>query len=194
MTRPGWLTPGDWRPVRLPISDVLLIAWTMITQALIRGWDYGTGVESSKTLAVIENAAPLWVWSAAFMIGAAILLVGVALRCHSIVWLGHGSLMVAYATLAVGLAGPALASVHPGAWGVATIIVGAALGLVAIRPHTDRRTLSWGTTTAFLLIIIPTSTTPRAAAMLMLPLVMHALTWWRTGPRPSEATTYVGAR
>lgn len=112
---PYRLTAGSWRQAQLLTVDIGLIIYASVFIALARGYDYGTGREMgvngmrpSPALSLVERTAPLWLWSAAFLAGGFILLVGVATRTHLVVWLGHIWLFWAYAILMVGILVPTL--------------------------------------------------------------------------------------
>ena len=108
--RPRWTRArGDWEPVRLPIGDVLLVLCAMSFQAWVRGLDYGTGNDGTRThaLYIVEQTFPpfgLKAWSALFLTGALVLAGGILLRRHFVVWLGHAVLWITYFALGIGLA------------------------------------------------------------------------------------------
>lgn len=121
------LTRGSWQPARLVQVDVLLACYAAVVQAFFRSWDYTTGVEAHggapASLSLVERAFPLWVWLAAFAIGAMTLLYGVRSRRHLVVWAGHFWLFGCYLVLGVGILLPALG--HPYLDGVrnATVLI-----------------------------------------------------------------------
>lgn len=95
---------GSWRAPRLTGIDVVVIICSLITQGVIRSWDYSTGDDQiASSLSLIEDAFPLVVWGA--ILGSLIitLTVGMWLRVHMLVWATHGLLGVVYFTLMVGM-------------------------------------------------------------------------------------------
>ena len=101
---PNTFAPGSWEPGRFRLSDALVIKVTMVFMALARGFDYIT--PPSRVTEVTETmmlAFPLTVWGGAFLILAAMLAVGLALRIHFLVWLGHGLLAAVYVAVFVSL-------------------------------------------------------------------------------------------
>ena len=94
-----------WLPARMSGGDLLLITWTLIGMALARGSDYAVGNDVIRVgLMVVEMAAPLWVWAAAFISFGLVLTVGVLARIHVVVYIGHWLLGIAYAMLAFAIA------------------------------------------------------------------------------------------
>lgn len=101
---PNTFAPGSWEPGRFHLSDALIIKGTLVLMALARGFDYIT--PPSRVTEVTETmmlAFPLTVWGGAFLILAAMLAVGLALRIHFLVWLGHGLLAAVYVAVFVSL-------------------------------------------------------------------------------------------
>lgn len=84
------MSRGDWRPARLVPGDIVALAITLASQAMLRAWDYGTGQDSTgPALALVERAAPLWVWALVFAAGDLALIAGLIRRRHLAVWAGH---------------------------------------------------------------------------------------------------------
>jgi len=99
----------DWRPARLVHGDIIALTATLVAQASIRAYDYGTGADGTgRSLALVERAAPLWVWALIFAAGDLCLIAGMVRRCHMAVWAGHVSLAIAYLVLTVGILIPTL--------------------------------------------------------------------------------------
>lgn len=101
---PNTFAPGSWEPGRFHLSDALLLKVTLVLMAFARGFDYIT--PPSRVTEVTETmmlAFPLTVWGGAFLILAAMMAVGLALRIHFLVWLGHGLLAAAYVAVFVSL-------------------------------------------------------------------------------------------
>ena len=101
----------DWRPARLVHGDIIALTATLAAQASLRAYDYGTGHEgdgAARSLALVERAAPLWVWALVFAAGDVCLVAGMVRRSHMLVWAGHMSLAIAYVVLCVGILIPTL--------------------------------------------------------------------------------------
>ena len=93
-----------WRPAVLTAGDIVLATYAVVTMALLRAYDYGTGNDASPTLSIVEAAMPLGVWSALFAIGGLVLLIGARCRIHALVWTGHAWLFILYLALLTGIA------------------------------------------------------------------------------------------
>src|SRR5699024_7895865 len=101
---PNTFAPGSWEPGRFHLSDALFLKVTLVLMALARGFDYIT--PPSRVTEVTETmmlAFPLTVWGGAFLILAAMMAVGLALRIHFLVWRGRGLLAAAYVAVFVSL-------------------------------------------------------------------------------------------
>lgn len=109
--------PGSWVQARLVRFDKTLVTLLLAGIALVRAWDYATppwwaGRPSpSLGLAVVERAAPLWLWVVLLTVGGLTLAVSAVLRVHIGVFLGHAVLTVVYMALGAGLLGEYLT--HP---------------------------------------------------------------------------------
>lgn len=109
----GWLRKiltARWRPAVLTAGDIVLATYAVVTMALLRAYDYGTGNDASPTLSIVEAAMPLGVWSALFAIGGLVLLIGARCRIHALVWTGHAWLFILYLALLTGIAWAAAAA------------------------------------------------------------------------------------
>ena len=101
--------PGSWAQARLSRFDTTVLTVLLAVMALVRAWDYATPPSwapseavGSISLAVVESAAPMWLW-VAWLAGGGLVLAGAALtRIHVGVWAGHALLFVAYVALAAG--------------------------------------------------------------------------------------------
>ena len=101
---PNTFAPGSWEPGRFRLSDALVIKGTLVLMAFWRGFDYITPPPRLGPITeTMMLAFPLEVWGGAFLILAAMMAVGLALRIHFLVWLGHGLLAAAYVAVFVSL-------------------------------------------------------------------------------------------
>lgn len=101
---PNTFAPGSWEPGRFHLSDALVLKGTLVFMAFWRGFDYLTPPsEITQTIETMMLAFPLTVWGGAFLVLAAVLVVGLILRIHFLVWLGHGLLAAAYVAVFVSL-------------------------------------------------------------------------------------------
>lgn len=84
-------------------SDVRNLSIALAVIAALRGADYLTprAVAGTGALSQIEAAAPLWVWSAGFLLGALGLGVGM-LRSHRLVWAAHWLLAAIWTVFVIG--------------------------------------------------------------------------------------------
>ena len=102
---PNTFAPGSWEPGRFHLSDALVLKVTLVFMAFWRGFDYLIPPsEITQTIETMMLAFPLTVWGGAFLVLAAVLVVGLILRIHFLVWLGHGLLAAAYVAVFVSLA------------------------------------------------------------------------------------------
>ena len=102
---PNTFAPGSWEPGRFHLSDALLLKGTLVFMAFWRGFDYITPPPAlTPVTETMMLAFPLSVWGGAFLVLAAMLTAGLALRIHCLVWLGHGLLAAAYVAVFASLA------------------------------------------------------------------------------------------
>ena len=93
--------------VRLIWPEVVAIQVAILLAAALRGLDYLLPPDTktaSTTLSVIEKAAPLDVWSALFLVGGVLGLVGLRVTRWPLASIGHVILLATYAAFAVGSA------------------------------------------------------------------------------------------
>lgn len=93
-----------WEPVKLGPADTTILSIALLAAAIVRALDYSTGSDAigAPGLAGIEEAFPLWAWSAALLGGCAVLASGMIARRHLQVFLGHSLFAVIYTGLFVG--------------------------------------------------------------------------------------------
>lgn len=133
---------GSWETPRLTGIDVLVVILSLLTQAIVRSWDYSTGDDRvSASLTLIEDAFPLWIWGIILGVLAGALLLGIGLRIHLLVWSSHALLSFMYSILMIGMLIAVLDN-NPFPWdgirGVTLLMTPAILhGVLAIRtgPH-----------------------------------------------------------
>lgn len=112
----GWLKrhQGTWRPgMPVMVSGLILAVYNF--QQYIRGLDYVTGdrPDTTESLTVVEQAMPLPMWGAAFLMVAFIVTAGMVLRQARILITGCLLSVVLYAGLTWGLAMKMLARMRP---------------------------------------------------------------------------------
>lgn len=102
--KPRSFLTARWRPAVLTAGDIVLATYAVVTMALLRAYDYGTGTDITPTLTIVEAAMPLWLWSVLFAGGGMALLIGARCRIHALVWTGHAWLFVLYLAMLTGIA------------------------------------------------------------------------------------------
>lgn len=95
---------GSWQSPRLVRIDILVLIVTLLTQAGIRAWDYGTGNDRfDQSLTLIEEAIPLYGWGIILGVLTFSLALGIALKIHIVVWASHFLLGSMYLILTIGM-------------------------------------------------------------------------------------------
>lgn len=83
-------TPIPWQWARF-------LSWVLAGNSLIWGWDLThTPPRVTKSLTIIETMASLHTWGKWFYVGGALLLLGLLIKRHLVVWIGHGVCAVLY--------------------------------------------------------------------------------------------------
>lgn len=83
----------------------LIVMYLFSLEPLVRGLDYVTGDNASvsKMLRPVEEAMPLWVWGAIFIVASVLFITGVARRRHNFIIAGSLLTVATYGTFAVGV-------------------------------------------------------------------------------------------
>lgn len=116
--------------------------------AILRAWDYfavySSPLPNPAALTTVEQAAPLWVWSALLVGAATLIIIGSFAPPRLLLILsGHLSLCVLYAALSSGLIWQTLTDDRPGGWRVGTSVLVFALvhGAFAKAVETQRQAI-----------------------------------------------------
>ena len=93
-----------WEPGLQPDLS-LLVMYLLSLEPLVRGIDYITGDRDSASSALrpVEEAMPLWVWGAIFIVASVLFIAGVARRKHNFIIAGSLLTVATYGTFAVGV-------------------------------------------------------------------------------------------
>lgn len=83
----------------------LMVMYLFSLEPLVRGLDYVTGDNASvsEALRPVEEAMPLWVWGAIFIVASVLFIAGVARRRHNFIIVGSLLTVATYGTFAVGV-------------------------------------------------------------------------------------------
>ena len=116
---PNTFAPGSWEPGRFHLSDALLLKGTLVFMAFWRGFDYITPPPAlTPVTETMMLAFPLSVWGGAFLVLAAMLTAGLALRIHFLVNIplppGTTSFSFAGSSVALRSLYPRMISSNPG--------------------------------------------------------------------------------
>lgn len=81
----------------LPWYIARTLSWVLAGNALVTGWDYlHTPEQMTRSLTMVEQLATLHTWGIWYVAGGGILLLGLSIRRHLVVWLGHFLLACLY--------------------------------------------------------------------------------------------------
>lgn len=203
--RRGLLT-ADWRIAAVTTRDVVLAQIALAFWGGIRAADYAAQVGApTEMVSLIEQSMPMWVWVVLCWSVTFLVLTGITIRRHFVVWLGHAVGVVVYSSLTVGAFLTCidgwphpLSIVHPQidrtVWAImlaAVAVVPATAWFLQRGRHLGRR--SYGAT---VLLIAPTvaaimtvmTLLPADGLRSVGPLItiagLHGVFAMRSGPRP----------
>lgn len=144
----GWLTrtlgAGTWRPATLTSGDIITIKLTLALVVLGRAVDYSFDLAVGQGDA-IEQLGPIGMWATICATVGLLLLIGIALRSHGLVFAGHFLGMWTYLALAAGAIQHAFSLHPPDEWRRAgpLLVLSLVHGLFALRsgptPLEDQR-------------------------------------------------------
>lgn len=188
-----------WTPAVLPTRDVILIGAALLAQVVVRGIDYMRGIgDRAPEYAYLTEVYPIELVGATLFAAAATGLLGMAIRCHVMVWSGHYAVAAAYTIIAGTmlvsiLADPQLGWDHYGTGGIAgavgslTLVAALATVLWVILRRIRRRI----TTTVTLIVtgvtigaVVIIEAPVRAPGIFLVAALCHGLIALRTGPAP----------
>lgn len=73
------------------------VSWVLGINALVAGWDYlHTPQRTAMSLTMVERIATLHTWGWMYVVASLILMLGLAVNRHALVWLGHFTLALLY--------------------------------------------------------------------------------------------------
>jgi hypothetical protein len=90
--------------LNLPWWVARTMSWLLAVHAFATGYDYINTPEEApqaKSLVMVERIATLHTWGIWYLLAGCVLVAGLLIVRHAIVWLGHFSLLVLYAGFAV---------------------------------------------------------------------------------------------
>lgn len=111
--------------------NALLLQLVALALATFRGLDYLAGAAGQVAhggLSLVEQALPLQVWGAAFLVAVVVCAVGIVARCWPLAVAGHAGQAGLYAALAIGVVAAGQLS---GSWvGVAWLVAAAGFNVI----------------------------------------------------------------
>lgn len=94
---------ADWRIAAVTTRDVVIAQVILAVWGGVRAADYAAQVGApTEMVSLIEEAMPMWAWVGLCWAVPFLVLTGIALRRHFMVWLGHAVGFVVYSSLTVG--------------------------------------------------------------------------------------------
>lgn len=97
------LLSADYEIPTLGRGAIRLILGYLIANLMVRGFDYLTGVDATKNQQYVEALLPFALWGYLFTLAGALLILGIWLDRHVVVWLGHALAAVFYTGLTIAL-------------------------------------------------------------------------------------------